>query len=207
MAIKLSIEDISEINVITKALSVIIRGGDALFFNGELGAGKTAFIKGLCGHLGIDKRLVTSPTFSILHIYNANEPISIVHADIYRLGEGADITEIGLVEYLEEPSFIVMVEWAEFLDAELISSIPHLDIFIGFHSNALPAFYGRNKHKDKNNKDENCCECGYYNCDDHYEDERRRIILDFKKGGWQDREDVFLHQIKKGGIYYERVDT
>ncbi len=94
-------------------LAEVVEPGDILLLSGDLGAGKTTFIKYLAQGLGVDPREVTSPTFTIIQEYPEGR-IPLVHADLYRLGQGADIVETGLEEYMGG-DVVAAVEWAEFL--------------------------------------------------------------------------------------------
>ena len=77
---------------------------------GDLGAGKTQFVKGLARGLGIDSR-VQSPTFALVNIY-AGGRLTLFHLDLYRLDTPEQIAAAGLEEYLQ-PSGVTVVEWAE----------------------------------------------------------------------------------------------
>ena len=83
--------------------------GDVFLLYGELGAGKTQFVKGLAKGLDVsDWEHVVSPSFTLLNTYDGK--IGLCHVDLYRL-EGADVTELGIEEYLD--TAVVAVEWAE----------------------------------------------------------------------------------------------
>lgn len=77
---------------------------------GDLGAGKTAFVKGLAEGLGLDTRDVSSPTFTIVQEYRGGR-LPLVHVDLYRLADPREIDDLGLEELGE--SAALAVEWAE----------------------------------------------------------------------------------------------
>ena len=81
---------------------------------GEMGAGKTTFTRFLIEKLSDKKHIVTSPTFSLVNLYEG-EPL-IVHADLFRLNSYDDLIFSGIEEYLFETNAIVIVEWYEKVD-------------------------------------------------------------------------------------------
>lgn len=106
-----------------------IHPGETIGLTGELGAGKTVFVKGLAKALGI-KEIVTSPTFVILKTYagrHRNKKINLHHFDFYRL-ENPDLSEFN--EYLGQPNSIVVIEWPEHqsqLKCDWLLKFHHLD--------------------------------------------------------------------------------
>lgn len=96
-------------------LATGLAAGDVLVLNGDLGAGKTTFTKGLAKGLGI-KAVIKSPTFTIVREYQGGR-LPLYHMDVYRLenGGGADL---GLDEYFDG-SGVSVVEWAQFVEDEL----------------------------------------------------------------------------------------
>ncbi len=83
---------------------------------GELGAGKTTFVKGIALGLGLkDLRQVCSPSFTILNIYQARFPV--FHFDLYRLEKEGDILDLGWEDYLDRG--VVVVEWGEKVPFEI----------------------------------------------------------------------------------------
>ncbi len=88
-------------------------GGEVIALQGNLGAGKTTFLKGLAKGLRI-KTPITSPTFVLMKIYPVLKHKTIkqfVHVDCYRV-TGADINKIGLNDYFNDPQTVVAIEWS-----------------------------------------------------------------------------------------------
>jgi tRNA threonylcarbamoyladenosine biosynthesis protein TsaE len=98
----------------TRALAAALAGGlgagTILLLSGDLGAGKTAYVRGLAEGLGLDPDVVTSPTFTLVHEYRGGR-LPLVHVDLYRL-DAADLAELGLDEDLAAAG-VVAVEWPE----------------------------------------------------------------------------------------------
>jgi len=88
----------------------LLRGGEVLALIGELGAGKTALVRGIVEGLGIPAASVTSPTYLIVHEYQGRLPL--IHIDLYRLQKPQEIESIGLSDYLTGDA-AVAVEWAD----------------------------------------------------------------------------------------------
>jgi len=99
--------------------------GDIVAFYGELGAGKTEFIKGIC--LGMHVReIVSSPTYTIVNQYIGEDrkqrEVQIYHIDLYRIESSAELTETGIEEILEDIESIKLIEWAEYAEPVLPQS-------------------------------------------------------------------------------------
>jgi tRNA threonylcarbamoyladenosine biosynthesis protein TsaE len=95
---------------VAEAMAGGFRGGEVVLLSGELGAGKTAFVRGLARGLGADPDEVASPTFVLLTAYPGR--LTLHHADLYRLRGDGDERELGLEE-LPGPRGVLAVEWAE----------------------------------------------------------------------------------------------
>ena len=93
-----------------RTLAATICRGDVLALSGDLGAGKTHFVKGLAAGLGTAAS-VTSPTFTLLHEYPGGR-LPLYHFDFYRLDNAEEALRIGLDEYLDGDGACV-IEWAE----------------------------------------------------------------------------------------------
>ena len=92
------------------ALGRILKPGTILAYRGDLGAGKTAFTRGLASGLGY-KEPVTSPTYTIVNEYLGGR-LPLFHFDMYRLGSSDDLWDIGWEDYLERGG-VCAVEWSE----------------------------------------------------------------------------------------------
>jgi tRNA threonylcarbamoyladenosine biosynthesis protein TsaE len=89
-----------------------LAGGEILLLDGALGAGKTIFAKGIASSLEIDRDEVTSPSFTLVNIYEGR--LKLYHLDLYRLSDGASAAHaVDLDELLTDESAVVMIEWAE----------------------------------------------------------------------------------------------
>jgi tRNA threonylcarbamoyladenosine biosynthesis protein TsaE len=99
-----------ETRALARDSAVALVPGAVLLLSGDLGAGKTAFVRGLAEGLGIDPDQVTSPTFTLVHEYRGGR-LPLVHVDLYRL-DAAELDEIGLDSDLAGRG-VVAVEWAE----------------------------------------------------------------------------------------------
>jgi tRNA threonylcarbamoyladenosine biosynthesis protein TsaE len=94
-----------------RALARAVLPGDALILSGPLGAGKTFLVRALCRALGLAATVrVVSPTFTLIRELGTVPPLA--HADLYRLGEGEDVAQLGLLE-LRDRGFVLIVEWGE----------------------------------------------------------------------------------------------
>ncbi len=104
-----------------RSLAPLLRRGDVVALYGELGAGKTQFVKGLCDGFHVHDA-VTSPTFVILNRYSGidgeNKEILLFHFDLYRVQSAEEIYDLGYEEFLFG-SGICVVEWAERLGSLL----------------------------------------------------------------------------------------
>ena len=96
---------------IAKNLAKTLSGGEVIILNGDLGAGKTTFTKGLVKGLG-GKKTVVSPTFTIMHSYDDTR-IPVYHFDMYRIADEDELYELGLEECLYENG-VAVIEWNKF---------------------------------------------------------------------------------------------
>ena len=106
----ISTRNASETYKIGQSLGEIIDSPVVITLDGELGSGKTVFVKGLAAGLEVTKP-VRSPTFTLMAVYQGRIPI--YHFDFYRLNDESELEPLGLEEYLEGDEGAVFVEWAE----------------------------------------------------------------------------------------------
>ncbi|HET6400276.1 MAG TPA: tRNA (adenosine(37)-N6)-threonylcarbamoyltransferase complex ATPase subunit type 1 TsaE [Candidatus Kapabacteria bacterium] len=93
-----------------------LRAGTVVCVSGELGAGKTHFIKGIAGSLGLDERELTSPTFALAHEFDGRlhgKPLRLYHLDCYRFEKPKELLELGVEDYLYPTNAVTIVEWPE----------------------------------------------------------------------------------------------
>ena len=103
----------------SKNISKIISVGDIIFLYGEIGVGKTTFVRFFINHLeskkGIKNSEVLSPTFNIVYDYDVGN-IKILHYDLYRLKNYKDISQLGMFETSDDS--IKIVEWPELIESK-----------------------------------------------------------------------------------------
>jgi tRNA threonylcarbamoyladenosine biosynthesis protein TsaE len=93
---------------IGRMLGMLLAGGEVIALNGELGAGKTAFTKGIAMGLGISE-YITSPTFALVNEYEGRVPL--YHFDVYRINDEDELIEIGFEDYIYGNG-VSVVEWS-----------------------------------------------------------------------------------------------
>jgi|CXWL01.1.fsa_nt_gi tRNA threonylcarbamoyladenosine biosynthesis protein TsaE len=106
----------AETEGLAESLAATLGAGDVVLLSGGLGAGKTAFVRGLARGLGIDPSEVSSPTFTLVHEYTGGR-LTLYHADLYRLGQAA-VEELGL-EQMGVNDGVLAIEWPERLSHAL----------------------------------------------------------------------------------------
>ena len=98
-----------ETEAIGEAFGRSVKDGTVVAMYGDLGAGKTAFVRGMARGMGIDER-VSSPTFTIVNEYLGDR--TLIHFDMYRLGSADELFDIGWEDYLARGA-VCAVEWSE----------------------------------------------------------------------------------------------
>ena len=106
-----SSHSVLETEAIAGELARQLRGGECVALYGELGAGKTQFVRGVVRGLNGPAQSVSSPTFVLLNVYPGGR-LTVYHLDAYRVSGAEDFETIGFAELLEQGG-IVIVEWAD----------------------------------------------------------------------------------------------
>ena len=115
----------AQTEAIGAALAKILAPGTVIAYRGDLGAGKTAFTRGLARGLGFNE-LVTSPTYTIVNEYLGGR-LPLFHFDMYRLGSSDELFDIGWEDYLIRGG-VCAVEWSENVDDVLDEDTVRIDI-------------------------------------------------------------------------------
>jgi tRNA threonylcarbamoyladenosine biosynthesis protein TsaE len=112
-----------------KKFSKSLKGGEVIGLVGDLGAGKTVFVRGLASGLGISRK-VTSPTFVFMKNYPVDKQAikELIHIDAYRVKRAADIDGIGVKEYFNRPDTITVIEWSDKIKKILPKKIIQVNI-------------------------------------------------------------------------------
>ncbi|WP_178197647.1 tRNA (adenosine(37)-N6)-threonylcarbamoyltransferase complex ATPase subunit type 1 TsaE [Ligilactobacillus sp. Marseille-Q7487] len=113
--LKIMVNSEQETQELAMRLANLLNPGDVLLLDGQLGAGKTTFTKGLAKGLGITRN-VKSPTFTLIREYQQGR-LPLYHMDVYRLEESSG-SDLGLDEYLNGQG-VCVIEWSQFIADEL----------------------------------------------------------------------------------------
>ena len=126
--IDISLED--KTSELAKSFSKTLHKGDVVYFHGEIGVGKTTFIRHLINNFQKNNHLdlteVTSPTFNLVNEYDVGSVI-IHHYDLYRINSSLEIANIGLFENYKE--ILTLIEWPEKIESKIESKI---DLFFDY---------------------------------------------------------------------------
>lgn len=109
-------------------LAPVLRAGDIVRLDGDMGAGKTTFVRDIAAALGVDPGAVSSPTYVIMNIYGTRDGLPpIAHLDCYRLGSDEELAALGW-DRVADGSSIVLIEWAERIEDALPDSTARISI-------------------------------------------------------------------------------
>ncbi|MDR3263668.1 MAG: tRNA (adenosine(37)-N6)-threonylcarbamoyltransferase complex ATPase subunit type 1 TsaE [Clostridiales bacterium] len=112
MFLEIISNSVSETIDIAKTLTKTLRKGDIVLLNGDLGAGKTHFAKGIAEELGITDTVV-SPTFTVMNVYYGGRT-PFFHLDMYRIENEEEVFELGLEEFIFGGDGITAIEWNKY---------------------------------------------------------------------------------------------
>ena len=112
----MDLSSLKDTKKLSKKISKIVKLGDTIFLYGEIGVGKTTFVRFLVNQLEVENKIkksdILSPTFNIVYDYKIKK-LKILHYDLYRLKKYNDILELGIFENLKDN--IIIVEWPELI--------------------------------------------------------------------------------------------
>ena len=125
---ELKINSLEEINAVAEEFIRLAMQEDTVFaFNGQMGAGKTTFIKALCEALGVSEP-VTSPTFAIVNEYRSDETGELIyHFDFYRIKKLEEAYDMGCEDYFYSGA-VCLIEWPELVEDLLPGNTVWVDI-------------------------------------------------------------------------------
>ena len=117
MTTKLLTNSFSETQKLGEDFAKTLHGGEVIALYGDLGSGKTTFVQGLAKGLGIEQRII-SPTFIIMRTYDVLHSTvkNFYHVDLYRIETEHDVEGLGLLELMNDPQNIVVIEWPDKLE-------------------------------------------------------------------------------------------
>lgn len=132
MAVRYVTDSEDETEAVGSWLAQRLKPGDVIAYTGDLGAGKTAFTRGVARGLGVTER-VTSPTFTIVNEYEGRR-LPLFHFDMYRLGSSDELFDIGWEDYLARDG-VCAVEWSENIEDALEAGVIRVNIHCGEKEN------------------------------------------------------------------------
>lgn len=125
---EITINSIDEIAQAARDFKAAIGDHRVIAFHGEMGVGKTTFIKALCAEFGVTDN-VASPTFAIINEYLAGDGSTIYHFDLYRMETIADLQNIGVEDYFYSGNFC-LVEWPELAEPLFPNNVLNVTITV-----------------------------------------------------------------------------
>ncbi|OQB29413.1 MAG: tRNA threonylcarbamoyladenosine biosynthesis protein TsaE [Bacteroidetes bacterium ADurb.Bin174] len=120
------IENLNAINIAAQNFIKNVKDKKVFAFYGEMGAGKTTFIKAVCENLGVED-MINSPTFSIINEYSTTNEDTIYHMDCYRIEKESEAMNIGVTEYLYSGNYC-FIEWPEKIERLLPDDVVRVKI-------------------------------------------------------------------------------
>lgn len=103
---------VSDTERIGRLIAQHLVNSDFVAIYGDLGAGKTAFVRGMASFICPTAK-VSSPTYSVINEYRNNDKVVMCHVDAYRINDDDDLYSTGFYDYLDNPAITIVVEWSE----------------------------------------------------------------------------------------------
>lgn len=123
----ITIQSLNDIKVAAKEFAALMDDFTVFAFYGEMGAGKTTFIKALCEELGVSD-IINSPSFSIINEYRSDTTAELIyHFDCYRFNNVSEACEIGVEDYFDSGA-LCLIEWPERLEELLPEDTVRVDL-------------------------------------------------------------------------------
>jgi len=145
----MQLKSLEDTQKFSKNISSIVKSGDIIFLYGEIGVGKTTFVRFFINNLekknGIKNSDVLSPTFNILYDYDVGK-IKILHYDLYRLKNYDDISQLGMFE--ASKNLIKIIEWPELIESKPKDRIDILFKYSKLSDARIVEIFGFGKWKD-----------------------------------------------------------
>ena len=113
----IEVANVTETQAVAEKMGRALKGGEIIELIGDVGAGKTTFVKGLAKGLDISED-VQSPSFTISRVYDGRDGLRLAHYDFYRLAD-AGIMKNELLETVQDPRTITVIEWADIVEGVL----------------------------------------------------------------------------------------
>lgn len=113
----IEVQDERTMKALGETIGATLHGGEVFQLVGDVGAGKTTFVKGLAKGLGVIDD-VQSPSFTISRVYDGRDTLQLVHYDFYRLND-AGIMSNELAEMVHDPLTVTVIEWADIVEGVL----------------------------------------------------------------------------------------
>ena len=121
------VSDIGELDVLAGNLASSLQVGDTILLDGELGSGKTEFVRHVAKQLGVEDD-ITSPTFCFLNSYDTNASFKLHHFDVYRLNSEDELSDVGFDECAYNPTDgVAFIEWASKFPDSMPEDALHLN--------------------------------------------------------------------------------